>query len=155
MNEKTPAHRLARLAARLTAASSAVDTHFSVSSGLYECDPTKRLARWPPGGDGFPPMTIPQKFAARVKEMGDMEALKYKRSKSDTEWTTCTWSQYFEQAMNVSKSIVALGVHKHESINILANNSPEWFFVAMGAFQTISSQQQNGHTSFKSCKLSF
>jgi len=99
----------------------------------WETDPTKSIIRWKGDGGRFKATTIPKAFMSKVRAMGDLNALNTKREKTDSTWTSWTWSQYYEEAAAVAKALLALGFGQHDVVNILAFNCPEWFFAAIGA----------------------
>jgi len=51
----------------------------------------------------------------------------------DTPWTTWTWSEYRNNADSFAKALISIGFEKHDVINILGFNAPEWFFSSFGA----------------------
>lgn len=101
----------------------------------FVTNPWERLARYEGDGTkngGTKAATIPQAFKIRVQTVGDKNVLAAKKGARDGPWTKWTWKQYYAEVRNVAKALMALGCKHHEAVNVLAFNSPEWFFVAMG-----------------------
>ena len=88
---------------------------------------------------GEEPKTVMSVFESTVKKNGDRPAIHQKRlhlsdkPASETPWTTWTWKQYYEQVFSFAKSLLHLGFHRYDCINIIGFNSPEWFFANFGA----------------------
>jgi len=98
----------------------------------FVTNPWERLARYEGKGGPSPAITMPDMFAERVKHVGHLPAMAQKRGARDGPWTRWTWSEYYAESQNVAKALLALGCEQFQAINVLAFNSPEWFFVAMG-----------------------
>ena len=43
------------------------------------------------------------------------------------QWQTDSWADFFEYAMQISKSLLALGLQPNEKISIYSYNRKEWF----------------------------
>lgn len=93
-------------------------------------------------GDGIAgdaPETVMSVFANTVSKLGDRPALHQKRMHlsdkpaSETPWTTWTWKEYSDQVFAFAKALISLGYERHDCINIIGFNSPEWFFANFGA----------------------
>ena len=100
------------------------------SNTLYIIDPNERCPRWPDSASNV--ITIPEAFSECVKNNGSKNALMFKTSKEAAEWTPVTWTQYQNNVFAVAKAMMANGVEATDSVNILAFNSPEWFYAVMG-----------------------
>jgi len=103
------------------------------------CDRTKKVdIRMGSGQAGMEPRTLVQNFDEMVKKYGDRPALHQKvigkgEKAVDTPWTTWTWSEYRNNADSFAKALISIGFEKHDVINILGFNAPEWFFSSFGA----------------------
>lgn len=86
-----------------------------------------------------PPKTVMSLFQASCKTYANEPALHQKvmhlsdKPAAETPWTTWTYKQYEEQVFLFAKSLISLGFEKHDCINIIGFNSPEWFFANFGA----------------------
>mmetsp|Transcript_26973 Transcript_26973/g.41814 ORF Transcript_26973/g.41814 Transcript_26973/m.41814 type:complete len:665 (+) Transcript_26973:133-2127(+) len=84
------------------------------------------------------PKTVMSVFQANCKKFADAPALHQKvmhlsdKPAAETPWTTWTFKQYEEQVFSFAKSLISLGFEKHDCINIIGFNSPEWFFANFG-----------------------
>eukprot|EP00755_Sulcionema_specki_P002706 Sspe_Gene.119068::Locus_114002_Transcript_1_2_Confidence_0.600_Length_812::g.119068::m.119068/K15013/ACSBG; long-chain-fatty-acid--CoA ligase ACSBG len=108
----------------------------SSKSRNFVTDPSEILTREHlSAGCAFDPpaTTIPEAFRRRVATFGDRVALRVRRSKEDPEWSEWTMSQYRTEVLSVARALVAVGFQVHDAVSILAFNSPEWFFAALGA----------------------
>ena len=56
-----------------------------------------------------------------------------KFTKEDDAWTAVTWRQYSDNVVATGKAMIAAGLEASDTVNILAFNSPEWFFSCIGA----------------------
>ena len=56
-----------------------------------------------------------------------------KMSKDDTTWTSISWQGYSDNVVATGKAMIAAGVAAADTVNILAFNSPEWFFACVAA----------------------
>lgn len=83
------------------------------------------------GKDGIEALSIPANFGRTVDKYGNVPAMKYKRG--STEWQSVTYSQYREKSLHIAKAFIKLGLEAHNSVGILAFNSPEWFYSELGA----------------------
>uniref|UniRef100_A0A1A8FR36 long-chain-fatty-acid--CoA ligase n=1 Tax=Nothobranchius korthausae TaxID=1143690 RepID=A0A1A8FR36_9TELE len=75
------------------------------------------------------PMTIHQMFLETVERCGDKPALV---SKTDGQWVTLTWREYYEECRTAAKSFLKLGLERFHGVGILGFNSPEWFISDVG-----------------------
>ena len=55
------------------------------------------------------------------------------KQESGGEWKTITWKEYYDEAEKVAKSLIALGMEAHDTVNVIGFNSPEWFYAGLGA----------------------
>jgi len=75
--------------------------------------------------------TLPTMFKrAANSKFANSPALK---QESGGEWKTITWKEYYEEAEKVAKSLIALGMEAHDTVNVIGFNSPEWFYAGLGA----------------------
>ncbi|XP_033974392.1 long-chain-fatty-acid--CoA ligase ACSBG2-like [Trematomus bernacchii] len=75
------------------------------------------------------PITVHQLFMETVENYGDRPALV---SKTDGQWVTLTWRQYYEQCRAAAKSFLKLGLERYHGVGILGFNSAEWFISDVG-----------------------
>jgi len=119
----------------VTTSAEAPEVHvFPPNKKHFVSNPWERLARYEGDGTsngGSKAATIPQIFAERVKHVGSVRVLAQKKGARDGPWTYWTWNDYYAEARVAARALMALGCAKHESINILGFNSPEWFFAAV------------------------
>jgi len=99
----------------------------------FVTDPTQRLARYQGDGGPTPARIFPDVFRERVKALPTLKAMAQKRGARDGPWTFWTWEEYHADVMRVAKALIALGCTQHGAVNVLAWNSPEWYFAAVGA----------------------
>ena len=76
------------------------------------------------------PKTIPEALDRVVQLHGDRAALRVKRNGA---WAETSWKAYREQATQVARALVALGVQPGEGVAILGYNAPEWVLADVGA----------------------
>jgi long-chain-fatty-acid--CoA ligase ACSBG len=50
----------------------------------------------------------------------------------DTPWKTWTWKEYEQKVFDFAKGLISIGFKKHDTINIIGFNAPEWFFANFG-----------------------
>eukprot|EP00471_Norrisiella_sphaerica_P006630 CAMPEP_0184490810 /NCGR_PEP_ID=MMETSP0113_2-20130426/18933_1 /TAXON_ID=91329 /ORGANISM="Norrisiella sphaerica, Strain BC52" /LENGTH=770 /DNA_ID=CAMNT_0026874905 /DNA_START=48 /DNA_END=2360 /DNA_ORIENTATION=- len=98
-----------------------------------------------PNTGGFKPTTIYALMKNAVKLHGEKAAMRVERpvpevkgkkpppSEPVENWKTWTYKQYFEDARNVAKGLIALGTEPYDAVNIFGFNSPEWFLSQLGA----------------------
>ncbi|XP_074650379.1 long-chain-fatty-acid--CoA ligase ACSBG2-like isoform X2 [Tubulanus polymorphus] len=79
------------------------------------------------------PITVMTMVANIVQKYPQRVALGVKNSKSDKEWTTYTFSQYYENIIKTAKGFIKLGLEPYHGVGIIGFNSPEWFFSDLGA----------------------
>jgi len=94
--------------------------------------------RMGPGQAGISSRTIVNIFDDVVSKFGDKPALHQKNTTEDSlidnsSWTTWTWNEYRTNSNAFAKSLLSLGFERHDIINIIGFNSPEWFFADLGA----------------------
>ncbi|KAL3062561.1 hypothetical protein OYC64_002381 [Pagothenia borchgrevinki] len=75
------------------------------------------------------PITVHQLFMETVENYGDRPALV---SKTEGQWVTLTWRQYYEQCRAAAKSFLKLGLERYHGVGILGFNSAEWFISDVG-----------------------
>lgn len=135
MHRLNVVHGHVRVITPVTTSAEAPDVHvFPPNKKHYVTNPSERLARYEGDGTvkgGSKAITVPQAFAQRLQHVGDVRVLAQKRGARDGPWTYWTWKEYYAEVRVAARALMALGCAKHESINILAFNSPEWFFAAI------------------------
>jgi len=91
-----------------------------------------------PGQAGISSRTVVNIFDDVVGKFGDEPALHQKvpvegTPIEDTPWTSWTWHEYRRNCDGFAKSLISLRFERHDIINIIGFNSPEWFFADLGA----------------------
>mmetsp|Transcript_15757 Transcript_15757/g.49339 ORF Transcript_15757/g.49339 Transcript_15757/m.49339 type:complete len:803 (-) Transcript_15757:65-2473(-) len=85
------------------------------------------------GMASIPPTTICGDFKiAATGAFKDRVALEAESMK-DGSLKTWTWAEYYDTCVQTAKALIALGVKRHQSVNIIGFNAPEWIFANMGA----------------------
>lgn len=100
------------------------------SEKRFVVGPDESCPRWPEGADVS---TVAQEFASTAEKYADKNALMYKSSKEQKEWTAVTWKQYHACVRDTAKALLAQGVKATDAVNILGFNSKEWFYATFGA----------------------
>lgn len=77
------------------------------------------------------PISVPQLLHRTAKNYPDVPALVCKDE--NNEWQTTTYRQYRENVIRTAKAFIKLGLEPHNSVAILAFNSPEWFCSELAA----------------------
>lgn len=77
------------------------------------------------------PISVPGLLARTARDHPDHAALIFRNSKN--EWETVTFSQYRDKVFKIAKTFIKLGLEPHQSVAILAYNSPEWFISELAA----------------------
>ena len=67
---------------------------------------------------------------ATAAARGDQPALKAKR---DGQWHTTSWREYREQARQVARGFIKLGLQRGDGVSIIGYNRPEWVLSDIGA----------------------
>jgi len=83
-----------------------------------------------PGNDE--PITLHQQFLQNLATHADNRAMAVKRG-NPRKWIFWTYTDYYNEAMNFARAMVAVGVPKRRAINIIGFNSPEWAIGFVGA----------------------
>jgi len=73
-----------------------------------------------------------QQFLQNLESHANYPAMAVKRG-SPREWLFWTYTDYYNDAMNFARAMVALGIPKRQCINIIGFNSPEWVIAFVGA----------------------
>lgn len=73
--------------------------------------------------------TVLDVLEATVHNYGDYPAM---RVKGNGRWQTISWRAYRDQAMEVARGLIRLGLEPRQGVVILARNSPQWFLTAIG-----------------------
>ncbi len=74
--------------------------------------------------------TSPQLLMENYVKWGTKPALRKKRYGI---WNTYTWKDYYENVKYFSLGLMSLGFEKKDSIAIIGDNDPEWWFCQLGA----------------------
>lgn len=53
--------------------------------------------------------------------------------KTEGQWYTWTWKQYYEDARKAGRALMHLGLERFDCVSIIGFNSPEWFIGYMGS----------------------
>jgi long-chain acyl-CoA synthetase len=69
--------------------------------------------------------TLPKNFLLRVRELGDRVAMRKKRFGV---WQKYTWDDVYEHVSNVNMALVSLGLKAGETVAIIGDNDPEFFW---------------------------
>lgn len=69
----------------------------------------------------------------QAEKYGSRKALAYRNYETDT-WIPISWKRFAERVLNVSRSLIALGVGRQERIAIFSQNKPECFYVSFGGY---------------------
>ena len=70
-------------------------------------------------------MFIPQHLIQNATEYENEPAISWKNDAGD--WDTMSWGEYGANAMNIAKSLIALGYEARENMSIYSYNRSEWF----------------------------
>jgi len=99
---------------------------------LWTCDIEKELPIFMSKKDpnsSIPPATIMEIFDEACLINPKDNALHFERG---GQWQSWTWSHYHKQVINFAKALINIGVEPYKTVNILANNCPEWFVSFIG-----------------------
>lgn len=78
------------------------------------------------------PITIQKLFNEVVINYGDRVALMQK-DKINNVWNGITYKVYKEKVVKMAKVFIKLGLEKHGTVAILADNCVEWYIAEMAA----------------------
>ena len=70
-------------------------------------------------------MFIPQHLIQNATEYENEPAISWKNDAGD--WETMSWGEYGANAMNIAKSLIALGYEARENLSIYSYNRSDWF----------------------------
>ncbi len=70
-------------------------------------------------------LTLPKLFQERVRELGEVVAL---REKKKGLWRPITWNEYYAHVQNFCLGLYHLGLQKGDRVSILGDNCPEWLY---------------------------
>jgi long-chain acyl-CoA synthetase len=70
-------------------------------------------------------MFIPQHLIQNATEYENEPAISWKNDSGD--WETMSWGEYGANAMNIAKSLIALGYEARENMSIYSYNRSDWF----------------------------
>ncbi|XP_075391392.1 long-chain-fatty-acid--CoA ligase ACSBG1 isoform X2 [Tenrec ecaudatus] len=76
-----------------------------------------------------PPFTVHQMFYQALDKYGKLSALGFKHQ---GKWERISYLQYYLLSRKAAKSFLKLGLERAHGVAILAFNSPEWFYSAVG-----------------------
>ncbi|NWG01450.1 MAG: AMP-binding protein [Syntrophaceae bacterium] len=92
--------------------------------------------------------TLPLLFESRVKELGEMVAL---REKKKGLWRPISWNEYYAHVKNFCLGLKSFNLQKGDRVSILGDNCPEWLYadlatqaaggVSVGVYPTNSTVQ--------------
>ena len=83
-------------------------------------------------GDENDPITIQTLFNKIAINYGNRVALMQK-DKTNNEWKGITYKVYREKVLKMAKVFIKLGLEKHGTVAILADNCVEWYIAEMAA----------------------
>lgn len=96
---------------------------------------------------GCPARTLPEIFQLAVEKRGDKLALSVEREGLEPlapgsrkappplpldQWNQKTYKEYYDEICTTGRAMMALGLQKHDGVNIYGFNSPEWLCGAVG-----------------------
>jgi len=94
-------------------------------------------------------MNTPQLLINNAKQYPNEPAISIKDA--NEEWKTDNWSEFFDYTMEISKSLISLGMRPNEKISIYSYNRKEWYgcylaaqmsnIVGVGVYHTCSSDE--------------
>ena len=94
-------------------------------------------------------MITPNRLMHNSDKFSDKVAISYKNTSN--EWSSITWSEFFNSVKSISKSLIASGIEKHDKVSIYSYNRKEWVecyaatqFInsaAVGVYHTCSSNE--------------
>lgn len=85
------------------------------------CDEKRPIKVEKKGPNSLVPSTVLDVFRQTVNKYGDKLALSIK---IDNNWRGWTWSEYYEEVMRGARSLIKLGIDKHDGVSIIGFNSP-------------------------------
>jgi len=109
------------------------------TGGYFQCDPTKavKIQMGTRGLAAQKPTRMMDVFEKAVKNCPDTVAMRkeYKADEKsdDYTWKEWTYTQYWDECMNVAKALVGAGLEVYQPVNIIGFNSPQWHWADMGA----------------------
>lgn len=86
--------------------------------------------RYGEGNAGTAAKTIFENFDGAIAQFGDKPAL---HGVSGDSYKTWTWKQYRQSVEGFAKALLNVGFQKHDVVNIIGFNAPEWHFANFGA----------------------
>ena len=69
--------------------------------------------------------TTSEYLIENAKKYADKSALSSKDNSGN--WDTTTWSEFYNDTMDVAKSLMALGFQKNDKLSIYSYNRKEWY----------------------------
>ena len=75
--------------------------------------------------------TTSEYLIENAKKYADKPALSSKSASGD--WDTTTWSEFYNETMNLAKSLMASGFQKGDKLSIYSYNRKEWYMAYAAA----------------------
>jgi len=88
------------------------------------------IKKSPSGIGTAEPETIVDVFKRAVERNPD--AIAWRREPTPGNWETCTWKQHWENCVQMAKSLIAVGINQHDTVNIIGFNSYQWITASLG-----------------------
>ena len=76
------------------------------------------------------PMTLPGLVARLAAERPDRKALV--EMGPDGTWVSTTWAEYWQNARDLAKGLISLGVQPGDGVSLIGNNRRDWVISQMG-----------------------
>lgn len=76
-------------------------------------------------------VSVPAILKVAVDKAGDRDALRYETA--DGQWAAMSWRQYYDACHMAARAFIHLGLERHQSVNVIGFNSPQWFIADVGA----------------------
>ena len=76
------------------------------------------------------PDIIPMNVIRTAALRGDAVAMRVMRNNKEYVWT---WSEYYNDIVSFSKSLIYLGIDERKAVNIMGFNAPEWAIAYFGS----------------------
>ncbi|CAH0489217.1 unnamed protein product [Peronospora farinosa] len=77
-----------------------------------------------------PALTTSQAFQNTLIKYGSANVLHFKQ---DGVWNSYTFQTYYDKCCQFAKSLLHVGLERHQAVNIIGFNSPEWAIADVGA----------------------
>ena len=76
------------------------------------------------------PLSVPSLLMDTAKAYPEVLAMKVRRG---GEWVTWNYEQYLTETQLIARAFINIGLHRHHSVIIIGQNSPEWVISNMAA----------------------